>query len=45
MLVKWYFDHAGAIDRHNRKRMDGWRLELTHEFKVWWKRINVALKQ
>ena len=39
MLVKWYFNHAGAIDRHNSKRMDGLRLELTHEFKTWWKRI------
>ena len=39
MLVKHYFDWAGAIDRHNRKRMDGLRHELTHEVKVWWKRI------
>ena len=38
-LVKHYFKWAGAIDRHNRKRMDGLRMELTHEFKVWWKRI------
>ena len=38
-LIKHYFDWAGAIDRHNRKRMDGLQFELTHEFKVWWKRI------
>ena len=38
-LVKHYFTYAGLIDRHNRKRMDGLRLELTHEFKIWWKRV------
>ena len=38
-LVKHYFDWAGAINLHNRKRMDGLRLELCLEFKVWWKRI------
>ena len=38
-LVKHYFTSAGAIDRHNSKRMDGLRLELAHEFKTWWKRV------
>ena len=38
-LVRHYFRWAGAIDRHNHKRMDGLRMELTHEFSVWWKHI------
>ena len=38
-LVRHYFRWTGAIDHHNCKQMDGLRMELTHEFQVWWKRI------
>ena len=38
-LVKTYFKYAGAIDRHNRVRMDGVRMERTLEFKRWWCRV------
>ena len=38
-LVRTYFKYAGAIDRHNRVRMDGIRMERTLEFKTWWCRV------
>jgi hypothetical protein len=38
-VVKHYFDWAGAIDRHNRQRMDGLRIEHTLEFHRWWLRV------
>ena len=38
-LVSTYFTYAGAIDRHNRVRMDGVRMERTLEFKSWHNRV------
>jgi hypothetical protein len=38
-LVKTYFTYAGAIDRHNRIRMDGVRMERTLEYKHWHNRV------
>ena len=38
-LIKTYFDHAGAIDRHNRVRMAGVRLERVVKTKSWWRRV------
>ena len=38
-IVKTYFQYAGAIDRHNRTRMDGIRMERVLEFKVWSRRV------
>jgi hypothetical protein len=42
-LVKTYFTYAGAIDRHNRVRMDGIRMERTLEFKEWHRRVITSL--
>ena len=42
-LVKTYFTYAGAIDRHNRVRMDGIRMERTLEFKEWHRRVVTSL--
>ena len=41
-LVEHYFTWAGAIDRHNRQRMDGLRIEHTLEFRRWWLRCNTS---
>ena len=38
-IVETYFTYAGAIDRHNRVRMDGIRMERVLEFKVWSRRV------
>jgi len=42
-IVKDYMTHAGCIDRHNRVRMDGIRLERTMEFKTWHLRCLTSL--
>jgi len=41
-LVEHYFSYAGAINRHNRQRMDSLRIEHTLEFKQWWLRCNTS---
>ena len=42
-IVKDYMTYAGCIDRHNRVRMDGIRLERTMEFKQWHLRCLTSL--
>lgn len=41
--VKTYFSFAGAIDRFNRVRQDGVRLERNFEVKEWSKRMIISL--
>lgn len=41
--AKLYFEHAGAIDRFNRVRQDGVRIERNLEFRTWDKRVITSL--
>ena len=42
-IVKTYFSYAGAIDRFNRGRQDGFRLERNVEVKNWENRMLTSL--
>lgn len=43
VIVQQYFKYCGAIDRGNRVRQDGFRLEKNFEVKQWENRVIISL--